>query len=75
MDKQQNPLQENRHYESDTARLVRRHLSDPDHVFTEEELANVRIGSTPMPEASAGQAIEESEDHRANNREDSFPGA
>jgi len=34
-------------FESDTQKIVRRHLEDPDHVITEEEMKNIRVGMTP----------------------------
>ena len=39
--------EENRErFESDTQKIVRRHLQDKDHVITEEEIASIRIGGT-----------------------------
>ena len=38
-------------FESDTQKLVRRHLQDKDHVITEDELRSVRIGMTPTADA------------------------
>jgi len=69
MDKEQNPSQDNLRYESDTARLVRLHLSDPNHVFTEEELASIRVGSTPIPELPSGESFED-EDNPADKKGD-----
>lgn len=37
-------------FESDTKKLVRKHLADPNHVITEEEMRNIRVGLTPPPE-------------------------
>lgn len=37
-------------FESDAHKIVRRHLQDKNHVITEEELRNVRVGMTPPPE-------------------------
>jgi hypothetical protein len=34
-------------FESDTQKIVRRHLEDPDHVITEEEMKNIRVGMSP----------------------------
>ena len=34
-------------FESDTKKIVRRHLEDKDHVITEEEIASIRVGMTP----------------------------
>jgi hypothetical protein len=33
------------HPESDTRRIVRQHLMDPNHVITEEDMHRIRIGS------------------------------
>jgi hypothetical protein len=34
-------------FESDTQRIVRRHLEDPNHVITDEDLKSIRVGMTP----------------------------
>lgn len=34
-------------FESDSQKVVRRHLEDKDHVITDEEIRNVRIGVSP----------------------------
>jgi hypothetical protein len=79
MDQQQNPLGENQRFESDAAKLVRRHLSDPDHVITDEEMANVRVGMTPPPDAPTQQAVKEADnriaDRKADSESDAVPGA
>jgi hypothetical protein len=41
------PEQSTTPFESDTQKIVRRHLEDPNHVITEEELKNIRIGMIP----------------------------
>jgi len=46
-------------FESDTQRLVRLHLTDKDHVITDEEIASIRIGMTPLPATENGEVIEE----------------
>lgn len=46
----QNPDQENQkseRFESDTQKLVKKHLEDPDHVFSDEEIESIRVGMTP----------------------------
>lgn len=70
MDKKQNPSQENLRHESDTAKLVHRHLSDPNHVFTEDELASIRVGSTPMPDLAAQSAREDNDERIADRDAD-----
>jgi len=76
---QQDPAQSNERFESDTQKIVRKHLSDPNHVITEEEIANVRIGMTPSADAPTQQALEEGEDRIADRKADSedetLPGA
>lgn len=65
-------------FESDTQKLVRKHLEDKDHVITEEEIANIRVGMTPVQpdEATAArfdeEAIEKAEDHIVGN-DDKLP--
>jgi hypothetical protein len=34
-------------FKSDTAKVVERHLKDPNHQITEDEIRNVRVGMTP----------------------------
>ena len=79
MDKQQNPAQENNRFESDTQKLVREHLSDPNHEIKEEDIANVRIGMTPPPDAPTQQAVKDADDRiadrKADSEEDTLPGA
>lgn len=36
-------------FESDTQKIVRKHLQDKNHVISEEEIRNVRVGMTPAP--------------------------
>ncbi|MDB5193418.1 MAG: hypothetical protein JWQ96_2981 [Segetibacter sp.] len=31
--------------ESDLKKLIRRHLNDPDHVITEDDIRNIELGS------------------------------
>ena len=51
-----------RRFESDTQKLVRRHLEDEDHEITEEEIASVRVGMTPPILDEATEARFEDED-------------
>jgi len=41
------PEQSSTPFESDTQKIVRRHLEDPNHVITDEDLKNIRVGMTP----------------------------
>ena len=36
-------------FESDTQKIVRRHLENKNDVITEEDIRNVRVGLTPPP--------------------------
>ncbi|HEV7332453.1 MAG TPA: hypothetical protein VGN63_15555 [Flavisolibacter sp.] len=81
----ENPTQENRNseqeqpFQSDTEKLAQRHLKDPDHVITDEEMQNIRVGMTPPPDAPTEEAIrdakEKAADHKADNDGDTTPGA
>ena len=42
-----NPNSHERPFESDTQRIVRRHLENKDDVIKEEDIASIRIGMTP----------------------------
>lgn len=54
---------------SDTQKLVRKHMEDKDHVISEEDIANIRVGMVP-PEFDAAtevrfedeEVLEETED-------------
>lgn len=37
-------------FESDTERIIHRHLSNKDDVITDDDIRNVRIGVTPTPQ-------------------------
>jgi hypothetical protein len=50
-----NKDQNEERFESDTQKLVRRHLEDEDHVITEEEIRNVRVGMSPPPDEPTGE--------------------
>lgn len=73
------PSENNDRFESDTQRIIHRHLSDPNHVITEEEIASVRVGMTPKPDAATAYAVQEAEDRAADRKVDSeqdlVPGA
>lgn len=34
-------------FESDTQKVVRKHLEDKEHVITDDDIRNVRVGMTP----------------------------
>jgi hypothetical protein len=62
---------------SDTQKLVRKHLEDKDHVITDDDIANVRVGMVP-PEFDAAtevrfedeQSRDEVEDELTENEQD-----
>ena len=66
-------------FQTDSEKLVQRHLEDPNHVITEEEMQNIRVGMTPPPDAPTREAIRESDekiaDRKAENEEDTTPGS
>jgi len=41
------PASDTSHFESDTQKVVRKHLEDKDHVISDADIRNVRIGMTP----------------------------
>jgi hypothetical protein len=43
-------------FETDTQTIIRRHLEDKDHVITEDEIRNVRIGMDADDEEKPQQA-------------------
>lgn len=56
-------------FESDTQKLVRKHLEDKDHVITDEDIANVRVGMVPPEFDTATEARFEGEESRENVEE------
>lgn len=64
-------------FESDTQRIIRRHLENKDDIITDEDIANVRVGMTPpqFDEATAArfedeEAREEAEDNIVGETDD-----
>jgi hypothetical protein len=51
-------------FESDTQKIIRRHLEDKDDIITDEDIANVRVGMTPPQFDEATTARFEGEDAR-----------
>lgn len=52
------PGNERQPFESDTQKIVREHLSDPNHVISEEDFKNVRIGMTPELDETTREQID-----------------
>jgi hypothetical protein len=69
-------------FETDTQKLVNKHMADPNHVITEEEMAKLQVGQTP-PEARKAQqnqqdmpeADERAADSKSIKDDDALPGA
>ena len=63
-------------FESDTQKIVRKHLEDKNHVISEDEIRNIRVGMTPSPEQNpAGEdAVQENHELPGNPlaQEDGF---
>ncbi|MBB1285112.1 hypothetical protein HRH25_12075 [Flavisolibacter sp. BT320] len=66
-------------FQTDSEKLVQRHLEDPNHVITEEDMQKIRVGVTPPPDGPTEEAIEESEDRiadrKAESEDDTIPGS
>jgi len=58
-------------FESDTQKIVRKHLEDKDHVISEEEIRNVRVGMTPPNEERHLDEIVEDIEAEAEPKKDS----
>ena len=78
-DLQQGSDQNNEPFESDAAKLANRHMADPNHVITDEDFKNIKVGVTPPPDAPTQEAIKDGEDriadHKADKEDDIAPGA
>lgn len=49
-------------FESDTQRIIHRHLSNKDDVITDEDIRNVKVGATPaMPDEATLARFEDDE--------------
>jgi hypothetical protein len=59
---------------SDTQKLVRKHLEDKEHVITEDDIANVRVGMVPPEFDSATEARFEGTEAREEAEKDLLSG-
>lgn len=80
MNTQQQPEENNtERFESDAKKLADRHLADKDHVITDEDMQNIRVGMSPGADAPTQQAVEDAEDRIADKKvdseDDTLPGA
>ena len=66
-------------FQSDAQKPANKHLADPDHIITDEDFANVRVGMTPPPDEPTRQAVEDAEekiaDRKSDSEDDTLPGA
>lgn len=56
---------------SDAKKLADKHLSDPNHVITEEDMSKIKVGVTGAADAPTKQAVKEAEDRIADSESDS----
>ena len=72
MNREQEPQAENNKpaapFESDAKKLANQHLADPDHIITDEDMRNIRIGRTSPPDAPTQEAINEADDRIADRK-------
>lgn len=52
----------NERFESDTQKIVRRHLENKDDIITDEDIASVRIGMSPPPDEPTAARFGKDED-------------
>jgi hypothetical protein len=63
-------------FESDTQKIVRRHLEDEDHQITEDEIASVRVGMTPpLENTDIEDTKEKAADHKSEPEDETLPGS
>ncbi len=66
-------------YESDTQRIIHRHLQNKDDIITDEDIASVRVGMTPQfdvatEERFENDTLDQMEDNILGNKEDTEKG-
>jgi hypothetical protein len=75
-----NEEQNEESFESDTQKVIHRHLENEDDVITDEDIRNVRIGMTPPLDAPTEEAVREREedekiaDKKTINEDEIVPG-
>ena len=47
VDRNENDNANGEGFESDTQKVVRQHMEDEDHVLTDDDIANIRVGMVP----------------------------
>jgi hypothetical protein len=66
---------DNDRFESDTQKIVRRHLENKDDVITDEDIAGVRVGMVPPEFDEATEARFEDDDAREDAEKDLLSGS
>ena len=65
---------DNDRFESDTQKIIRRHLENKDDVITDEDIASVRVGMVPPEFDAATEARFEDDENGEEVEEDSLTG-
>lgn len=77
-DQKQEAPENNTSFESDAKKLADKHLADPNHVITDEDLQNVRVGMAPPPDEPTQEAVENADekiaDRKIDSEDDVIPG-
>jgi hypothetical protein len=77
-EKKVSPAHNGQEFESDTQKVIHRHLENKNDVITEEDIRNVRIGMSAPLDKPTREAIEEREDKKADRKavdeDETFPG-
>lgn len=60
----------NENFESDTHKIVRRHLENEDDIITDEDIANIRVGMVPPEFDKATEARFEDDEAREEVEDD-----
>ena len=73
------PNSYHREEESDASKLANKHMADPDHIITDEDMRNIKVGVTGKADEPTKRAVKEAEDrvadHKADSEEDIAPGS
>ena len=67
-EKKVSPADNGQEFESDTQKVIHRHLENKNDIITEEDIRNVRIGMSAPLDKPTKEAIEEREDKKADRK-------
>lgn len=70
MEENENTENENDRFQSDTERIIHRHLEDKDDIITDEDIAGVRVGMVPPQFDEATEARFEGDEAREDVEEE-----